>query len=206
MTSNISQWNIFNPTYAEGATFFEKGLAFARPISRAIGAVTLIANGAFELYKSINPNPKSDLEAKMLPKGTYHRIHGCLFVPTGVIEGALVLHGLDVINLGVMHKAARAGGSILFLLANIFELDRSIAIVKRILALFPNLKEMPREVKLHLATTISGILGNIGFIAAAALLLFTHATAIAFLIGVVSAFFDGIRSIHQFFRPYSYGG
>lgn len=127
----------------------------------------------------------------------YLQTHGSFLLGSGVCTGLDVLHKWEFINLGSLLKVFQGIGSFLFLYANVFALEKNINQYESLRQKISDHQPSPHE-KWLLRGALAGILSNLGYITATAAAVFGAATAIALLIGVISACFGNLKILYDF--------
>lgn len=130
----------------------------------------------------------------------YQHSHGSLQVGAGLCNGMEALHEFKCINLGRLLSAVQKVGGALFLFANLVALEENISLYEDLRR--TGGREKPKELPWRLRAAITGILSNLGYIAATALTLFGSATTMALVIGILSACFGCLKILCDFLsRP-----
>lgn len=125
----------------------------------------------------------------------YALFHGMLFLGAGTLTAFEALHEFALLNLGKYKDLVSFVGSGFFVFANLVALEQNIFLYR--LAE----KKCPHETELR-TSAILGIMSNLGYITAATIALVGLPTAIAVLIGCISACFGGVKILYDFYTTY----
>jgi len=160
--------------------------------------------GTVELSKNIyalnlSAELLDDIEVDSLaPSTTYLHLHGFLTVAAGVCSLFEGLSAFGVINFGEITGSICTAGSVFFLYANLIALEENIRVYEELLRKEVDNEMDEEKLTIQKHAVIWGILGNLGYITATAILLLGGSTAMALIIGIIASFSNGFKVLCDF--------
>lgn len=128
--------------------------------------------------------------------------HGVLFIGAGVCTALEALHEFSLINLGKAHSPIAWTGTGLFLFANMVSLQQNMTIFKQASEMSLATEQDKQQAEKMLRSAILGMISNLGYITATSIAILGAPTAIAVVIGCISAFFGSLKILHDFYCFY----
>lgn len=187
----------FGAKLSEFRTLASKVQEAIYPHFQISSSVYFFGMGSIEMFNVLYPSA-SDQKIKTI-RNACLAVHGGLLIGVGVSSALEALHSCGLICLGNLRNLVCFGGNLLFLTANLVALEENIRLYWHI-SVSDQMDMDKDQSKLfwEKQSIIWGILSNLGYITAAACLLFGGGTALALLIGVISSFFGGLKALHDF--------
>lgn len=134
----------------------------------------------------------------MCSSEAYLNMHGGLMLSSGGFSLLDALQEFGLMSLGSIANVVSNVGSVLFLCANIIALEENVRLYHELKNTDwdkTNIDE--KELQWLKQSTCWGILSNIGYIIATATLLFSSATSLALVIGLLSCLAGGIKILYD---------
>lgn len=132
------------------------------------------------------------------PSDYFLKMNGIFSTATGLCSVLEAFNHFGIINLGTVANLICTTGSLCFIYANVVALEENIRIFQEVKRSEGN-DQPDSQANLRKQSAIFGILSNIGYILATALVLFSAPTALALVIGVVSSFSGGLKILSDLF-------
>jgi len=188
-------WNL-NAVVPSYSAICERVQSVIIPYFKAGSSTFLCGFGSIEVHGSFSENRSKNAPQKLL---SYSEMHGMLLLGAGFCNGLEALNDFSIVNLGKIYTPINIAGGFLFLFANLLSLEENITLYLKCQTTERDLSDIDRasfQTEQHSA--IFGILSSLGYITATAFALFGASTTIALLVGVLSAFFGGLKILIDF--------
>lgn len=202
--------------FMSGLASSEKIFRMVLPYFKTSSSLYFLGYASKELCFDVNLETESSLSSKInqcrettLPDTQslaairdFSIAHGVLFIGTGVCTALEALHEFSLINLGNAHSPIAWTGTGLFLFANMVSLQQNLAIFKQASEMSLATEQDKQQAETMLRSAILGMISNLGYITATSIAILGAPTAIAVIIGCISAFFGSLKILHDFYCLY----
>jgi hypothetical protein len=179
------------------SALIQKIYHFSLPYFKGGSSIFLCSYGALEVYPpKLLANASIDsYQQSTLP---YLKVHGTLLMGSGICSGLNTLHAFSLIDLGALFSGVSSVGNFTFLFANFVALEENILAYEKTYCQVSETPMSSERLAWERHSAAYGILSNLGYITAMAMALVGASTAVALLVGVVSACMGGLKILYDF--------
>lgn len=190
--ANVSQFckNLFNSS----SGLAEKIQQIAYPYFTAGSGVYYCGSGGKEIY-SATVGYAVEKRDVFSPSRLFQGIQGFFITATGVCGVAEAFNSFDLINYGGFTNSVYAAGNIFFLCANLVALEDAVRVYEEIQKAEGEGREIAEFQK---QSNLLGIISNLGYIMATALILFGGSTAMALVLGIIGSFSGAMKILYDY--------